>query len=505
MRRTAPPGRPRCCSTARSTRDSCTVTGLGSFDFVHDLARHAISDALDAEARAARAPRHRAGTGATATPTAAQVAAQWAARRWRGCRHQDDRVVGAGGRCRVARARPAFGRGMVPRRGRPGRRSAHSGAPARCGSRGRSVRSAIPPVRRRCARRWGSARRLDDSELLVAGRVDPDADLDVDTHADAPSSGFELLTEGSSRATSPGVRAQLLARLANELMLTRDWSEARTLADEAVARGAARTAMSPCCPRSSCGTSRPTSTPHNLEERRRNAHEAVAFAAVGHDPIQRFFSLSTAAVVRDRSGGHRGGRRLHRHRVRAGSRAANFPNCRTTWSASVSWRTGLAGDLAEAERLALGAAELGRRGGIANADIGPTLQVGWIRWQQGRFAELLPLLDNPDAERTGCARSCWRGRSPASPSVSPRRPTCLARAARSRFRRSAARPVVVGVADRGRGDELHARRRQRTGRIVQTMLEPFSEQTSFTGCWVLAPLAYGAALAGGGRVRPGVR
>jgi hypothetical protein len=33
------------------------------------------------------------------------------------------------------------------------------------------------------------------------------------------------------------------------------------------------------------------------------------------------------------------------------------------------------------------------------------------------------------------------------------------------------------------------------GRVIRRLLEPFTEQTSFNGSWVIVPLAYGAALA----------
>ncbi len=53
------------------------VTGLGSFDFVHDLARRAILEAIEPDAQADVAPRHRDCAGAPRSHIECRGRAQW--------------------------------------------------------------------------------------------------------------------------------------------------------------------------------------------------------------------------------------------------------------------------------------------------------------------------------------------------------------------------------------------------------------------------------------------
>ncbi len=158
------------------------------------------------------------------------------------------------------------------------------------------------------------------------------------------------------------------------------------------------------------------------------------------------------------------------------------------------WRTALAGDLGEAERLALSAAQLGVEQGIEHAVVGPGLQIASIRWQQGRFAELLPLMRREPA-----------GDEPGAVILLARALACTdaTRAEAAARLHEAARhdldDVPLGLHWAGcmvaAAEVAWMLGDARVGRVVHARLLPLADRVAFNGSFTIAPIAYGAALA----------
>ncbi|HEV7526629.1 MAG TPA: AAA family ATPase, partial [Acidimicrobiia bacterium] len=464
------------------------VTRLGAFDFVHDLARRAILESIDLDARAV-IHRRIALVLEDRGASAASVASQWSraagadadlkTRVWAECagdtalRDLDPHAAAAWFGLAAERA------GDEPTRARLLIRQAGAQCQAGGSAGSETLREAV-----------GIARRLDDGDLLVAA-----ATLSTPIWASMPalsrSERIAVLGDASERARDIGVRGQLLARLATELMFTPEWERARRLADGALTDARAGTddrVLSEVLLRHF----QATGTPHNLAERRRNAKEAVAISAAGHDPVQQFFALSTAASAAieaarlDEADGYA-------EAALALGRESELPVLTYNSACIRAWRTGLAGDLVAAEEIALHATEIGTRHGIEHAALGPSLQIGWIRWQQGRFGELLPIFRATLGDDPGSAVLLARALASFADSRGEALEVLTA-AARNGFEdlplgllwsgtlvAAAEAASMLGAVD--------------VGRVIRRLLEPFTEQTSFNGSWVIVPLAYGAALA----------
>jgi hypothetical protein len=156
------------------------------------------------------------------------------------------------------------------------------------------------------------------------------------------------------------------------------------------------------------------------------------------------------------------------------------------------WRAALAGDLTEAGQLAVEALAMARSDRMARN--GVTLQLAYIAWHQGRFAELMPFIEQLDPNVTG--------------SVTKRVMTARALAALDQH--DAAGRVLESITH----EELEALPKDMLwsstlilaaeaafmvgcktwGAWTRALLEPFHSLVAVAN-FVLAPIAYGAGLA----------
>ncbi len=465
------------------------VTRLGSFDFVHDLARRAIAESGDAGTRSAvhreiaevlerrnesaRTHRRRIGAGLRApTPTAGP---------------RSGPSGPATKRCGISTRTPRPGGSDSPPSARPMRERA---ATCSCGWRRRSVAPATPPAPTRCAPRWRSCGSLDDADLLIEA-----ATVWAPIWSSMPTltrtERIALLNEAASRAPAGFVRARLRARLATELTSS-EWERARSLANEALVE--VREHGGPAArPEVYMRHFQVTGAPHNLDERRAYMHEMVTATDVAQDPIQRFFVLTMAAAAAvesvdlDEADGYL-------DRAFAIARSAGVPVLTYNAECLRVWRTGLAGDLEEAERLAYSAMRAGRRSRIEFSVVGPGMQLGSICWQLGRFADLLPLLRVTTKSDDVAASILLAKALACAPETRSEGVDVLARAAAAEFedlpRNMHWSGALIAAAEVActLGDA-------RVGRTVRGLLEPFADRVAFNGVWVIAPIAYGVAVA----------
>ncbi len=464
------------------------VTRLGSFDFAHDLARRAIAESIDAEARSA-VHRDIAAVLERRVESPARVAAHWSL------------VDGFEGDASVAvwaeRAGDEALRNLdahaaaswfllAANRATELRLRAHllvRLAEAQCRSGeatgADSLRAALEIVRS-----------LDDTELMVEA-----ATVWTPIWSSMPTltrtERVDLLTEAASRAPAGSVRAQLRARLATEITSS-DWQRARSLADAAlleVRDPSGAGARAEVCMRHF----QATGAPHNLDQRRAYMHEVLASTGGASDPIQRFFALTMAAAAAIETA-ELDEADEHLDRAFAIARSSGVPVLAYNVESVRVWRTGLAGNLDEAERLAFAAMKLGTRSGIDFAIVGPGMQLGGIRWQQGRFSDLLPLLRVTTRADDVAASVLLAKALACEPETRPKAVDVLARAYANGFDDLPRTPhwsgSLIAAAEVAcmLGDA-------RVGRTVLGLLQPFADRVAFNGVWVVAPVAYGIALA----------
>jgi len=463
------------------------VTGLGTFDFVHDLVRRAIAEsreegaraqehadiAIALERRSASAARIAAQWGQASGTVASRKAMLWGDRAGEDALHDLDPHA----------AIDWFA--FAAERAEEERTRAHllirlAGAQCQAGDKSgaETLRAALD-----------IARRLHDSDLLVEAAT---LSTPIWDSMPALSAGerVSILTDGSRQARDPGTRARLTARLATELVFTPSWRRARTLADAAL--GEARehgdaSVLTEVLLRHFAATF----TPHNLAERRQNADEAVA--AAEHDPVARFHALTAAASAAIEAA-ELDEADAYIHDACTLGRACELPILAYNIECVRAWRAGLAGDLEEAERLVFGAIEIGTRRGVARPEVGPSLQIGSMRWQQDRLGELLPIL-RTSRETHDAGSEILLARALADfAELEPEATSVLAAAAKNGFADlplgmlwsgelvvAAETAFLLGCAD--------------IGRVVRGLLEPFHDRVAFNAVWVVAPIAYGAALA----------
>jgi DNA-binding SARP family transcriptional activator len=465
------------------------VTGVGSFDFAHDLARRAIVESIDADVRS-QLHRDIAREMERRNESPERIATHWIL------------VAGAEGDAATAiwgerAGDSALGDldahaaanwfGLAADRATDERMRAHllvrlAGAQCQSGEKAGAdaLRAALEIVRR-----------LDDDELLAEA-----ATVWTPIWASMPTLSaderIELLSVSASRTPDGAVRAQLLARLATELSGTAQWPRARTLADEALLearRSGNRAVVAEVCMRHF----QTTGSPHSLETRRHYMADVLASTGDGHDPIQRFFALGLSASVAIEAAELDEADR-HLDDAFALAREAGVPALTFNAECMRAWRTGLAADLDEAERLAFAAMQLGNQGAIEYPVIGPGLQLSGIRWQLGRFTDLLPLL-RLTASTDDVGASILLARALASTEETrPEAAEVLARAARHDFDELPLGPhwtgCLIAAAETAcmLGDA-------RVGAMVRMLLEPFADRVAFNGVWTIAPVAYGAGVA----------
>ncbi len=464
------------------------VTGLGSFDFAHDVARRAIAESVDTDARFA-VHRDIAHVLERRAESAARVAAHWAQVRgsegdaqtvmWSD-RAGEEALRGLDAHAAAGWFALAVDRVTDPRvRAHLLVRLAEAQCRAGEATGADTLRSALEIVRA-----------LDDAELLVEA-----ATLWAPIWSSMPaltqSERVDLLSEAVGRAPAGSVRAQLRARLATELTSS-DWERAATLADVAlleVSDPVHADARAEVCMRHF----QATGAPHNLDVRRVYMHEIVAATGLAPDPIQRFSVLTMAAAAAIETA-DLDETDAYLDSAFAIARSSGVPVLSYNAECVRVWRTGLAGDLDEAERLAFAAMKLGKRSGVEFAIVGPGMQLGSIRWQQGRFSDLLPLL-RATTRADDVAASVLLAKALACESETrPEAVDVLARASANAFddlprtlhwsgSLIAAAEVACTLGD------------ARVGRTVRGLLEPFADRVAFNGTWVIAPIAYGIAVA----------
>ena len=298
-----------------------------------------------------------------------------------------------------------------------------------------------------------------------------------------------LLEEASTRTTDEGVRAQLHARLATELMFTPRWRTARALAEESLAE-ARRSGRTDVLPEVLMRHFQTMCTPHTLAQRREHIQEALALTRT--DPIQRYFVLNAAACAAIQAV-QLGEADAYLSSASALGRELEVPLLSYGMAGTDAWRLGLAGELDAAEAATARTAAIGARHGVGNGAIGPALQQCCIRWHQGRFIELLPILRASPSDDAGSAVLLARALA-CSPETVLEATGILERAAADDFAELPLglhwAPSLVAAAE-----TAFMLGNARVGATVLRLLAPFADQAAFDAAWVLAPVAYGAALA----------
>ena len=412
-----------------------------------------------------------------------------------GCRRQDAPVVGAGGRAaRCVDLDPYAAAAwfeLAETRAPDERTRAHlliRLAGAQCASR-RRARDADPPrrardraptrrpsisssTRRRCATPiWASMPPLPKDERIA------------------------LLDEGAAAASDPGVARSCSPRLATELAPTEHWRTRpcprRRGADEV----RATPPTVPSRPRCTCGTSRRRAR----RQPRRTARDTCVSCSRRLRRLTTWSSASSPA----------GCPRPPRSRRPSSTRPTRISTAAFEIAASADvpvleynagcmrvWRTGLDGDLEDAEQLALGsdavrdpardperhdaARSAGRRHSLASRPV---------------LGDAAPLLRvTSDSEGVGVSILVARGARLLDARLGPTLVDLLRTTASANdFEDLPQGAHWSACARRGGGGRVHARRsRCRPRRYA--LLEPFATQIAFNGSWVVAPVAYGAAL-----------
>ncbi|HEX2414828.1 MAG TPA: AAA family ATPase [Thermoleophilaceae bacterium] len=191
-------------------------------------------------------------------------------------------------------------------------------------------------------------------------------------------------------ATGDPRRAHLLALLAAELLWSADHERRRALSDEAVrlARtGGDRAALVDAL------TLRVTAVwwPETLAERLETTAEMVALADALGDPVRQFWALVWRGMTSVQGGDAGDADRCLELLGRLADRLGQ-PRLHFVLGTQRTWRAQLAGQLHEAEGLADEAVALGMDAGEPDALSLYAAQLGPIRWQQDRLAELTDLL-----------------------------------------------------------------------------------------------------------------
>ena len=234
------------------------------------------------------------------------------------------------------------------------------------------------------------AGRIDDTSLLVAAAL-------ANNRGFFSSSGVvddervEVLRLALDRidTTDMSSRARLLALLASELLWTGDLAERRAVGDEAIA--VARASGVPSTTLHVLNlVYTATWTPDNLDERLERSAEAVALARELADEVGEFFALmcslaahydcATVAVATIE--------RMHEIAEHLGQPTLEWVS---GWVDAVEGAR--VGDSERSERAAEAALAVGTAAGQPDAVLFYGIQLAYVRWLQGRRAELLPVLE----------------------------------------------------------------------------------------------------------------
>jgi hypothetical protein len=331
------------------------------------------------------------------------------------------------------------------------------------------------------------ARALGDANLLVSCALAWTPIWESMPLLDAPER-IEVLEEALFLAIGEHDRSRLLARLATELLYTEQRDRARILADDALA--SARRCGIAAAPEVAMRYFHATWAPHTLSTRRALMDETLA-ALSRDDVLNRSFALSmVAAAAIESAEPTLAGAALDEMLELADSH--DVAVLRLNATTTRSWRAALAGDLVGSGQLAVEALTMARNDRMARTGI--ALQLAYLAWHDGRFAELLPFIEQLDASMTG--------------SVTKR--VMIARALAALDEHDAAGAALDSLSRRDLDtlpkDMLWSSTlilaaeaalmlgRNAFGEWVRELLEPFRDLVAFAN-YVVAPIAYGAGVA----------
>jgi tetratricopeptide (TPR) repeat protein len=244
------------------------------------------------------------------------------------------------------------------------------------------------------------ARRLGDTDRLVRaalannrGWVSRSGGVDTERVA-ALEAALAALDETDSAA-----RAMLLATLAAELLFSGDRARRCALSDAALAM-ARRIADPTTLAHVLNVRSHVIWAPDTLDERLANSAEHVTIARRLTDPLARWYASATRPQTCMEAGDLR---EVDHHLTMLSQLTVELGQPHQRWAATIdfAWRTLLRGNLAEAERLATEAYEIGTATGQQDALVYYAGQLFAIRWDQGRLGELTPVIEQAAAQNPG--------------------------------------------------------------------------------------------------------
>ena len=237
-------------------------------------------------------------------------------------------------------------------------------------------------------------------------------------------------------------------------------------------------------------------SPHSLADRQHALPELLKVSAASTDVPTRYFTLSTAVVASIQAGDID---QVNHLSDEADAISVSYDLAPMRWSAMVrrAWRAGLAGQHAHAEELIDEARNYGTGTAIAGALETGLMQLGLMRWQQGRVAETLPTVrygfEELGASFPGIALVLARALA-SDPSGHAEAREIIATFAAGTFdelrRGTFWSSVLVLTAETARILDLPD-----LSRGIRDLLVPFADQVAFTGSWVTAPIAYGIGVA----------
>ena len=159
------------------------------------------------------------------------------------------------------------------------------------------------------------------------------------------------------------------------------------------------------------------------------------------------------------------------------------------------WRAGLLGRLDEAEQLLFDTREFGCTHGVTQAEHAADIQLAMVRWQQGRVLTSTP--SELDAPQLGPPPgfSFLHARFLAGDTATHAAArTVVEDLAQHEFEDLSVGPfwssLLIVTAESAFLLGLPA-----VGRAIRRLLEPYIDQVAFSGLWVAAPIAHGAAVA----------
>ncbi len=332
------------------------------------------------------------------------------------------------------------------------------------------------------------ARRHADDDLLVAAALAASTDWASDAVVDQER--VEVLTVAAAVAGAPADRCRILSTLAVELTWEEDPARRRRAADDAVAAGR-RAADARELANALTGRVFATWEPVMLASRTADSAEALALFDDGDDtddPVTVHNALgsrmATAIEAADLD-------TVDHCLDRSYALAAEVPLPMFTWGTALhrAWRVALADGLDAGEAAILRAQDLGARSGQASAQSTGALQMLYLRWQQGRLGEQLPVIVQAAAFGLP-AGYCDALRAAAAADVGDldlaRR---LVRDHAARSFGDLAPGMLWPAAMTAWGRAVAATGEREAAVLVGDLLAPWSDRVAFPGAWVLGPLA----------------